>query len=75
MKSAYLRAWRAYQGWTQQQLADALGISVSRIIDYERGTTRGRETPAKIPRYIALALVALERMTEEERRRWLAPRE
>lgn len=58
-----LRAWRKRLGLSQVQAATALGLSVSRIIDYERGTTRGRENAAPIPRVVELACAAIEIQT------------
>lgn len=59
MTAAELRAWRAYRKWTQRELAHALGMSVSRIVDYEHGESRTDGRDAKIPRVVELALEAL----------------
>jgi DNA-binding XRE family transcriptional regulator len=60
MTSAELRQLRDELGLTQQQLADTLGISLSRLGDYERGRLRGgRRGSAAIPRAIELACEAL----------------
>lgn len=43
-------------GWSQQRLASALGMSLSRIADYERGVTRGANPrPVAIPQVVELA--------------------
>ena len=59
MTAADLRAWRAYRDMTQKQLADALGMSVSRIVDYEHGESRSTGRSADIPRVVELALLGL----------------
>jgi len=47
-------------GWSQQRLASALGMSLSRIADYERGVTRGANPrPVAIPQVVELACEAL----------------
>ena len=60
MTGAEMRALRTKLGWSQQRLASELGMSVSRIVDYERGTARGTGRPVVIPRVVELALQALE---------------
>jgi transcriptional regulator with XRE-family HTH domain len=60
-----LKAWRVRLGYTQAAAAEALGISVSQIIDYETGHKRGTDRPAVIPRVVALACQALEDLAEE----------
>lgn len=59
------RAWRKRLGLSQTAAAQALGLSVSRIIDYERGTTRGTEKPAPIPKHVALACLAIKHRLDE----------
>ena len=62
MTAEELRRLRADLGLTQQEMADALGISLSRLGDYERGRVRGKgrgDRSAVIPRYIELAVEAL----------------
>jgi hypothetical protein len=47
-------------GWSQQRLASALGMSLSRIADYERGVTRGANPrPVAIPQVVELACEVL----------------
>lgn len=48
-------------GMSRQQLANALGRSVSRLADYEAGYTRGRGNAAPIPYVVEMALAELER--------------
>ena len=65
MTSGDLRAWRVRHYLSRPALARALGISVSRLVDYETGVTRGRNTPAPIPRLLELALKGLEQEMRE----------
>ncbi len=60
MTAAEFKAWRLAHGMTQQQLADALGMSRSRILAYEQGKSRVPGAGAEIPRTVELALEALE---------------
>jgi hypothetical protein len=60
MVAADLLAYRKRFKLSRQRLGELLGISPSRLADYERGITRGRNTPAPIPRMVQLALEALE---------------
>jgi transcriptional regulator with XRE-family HTH domain len=64
MTGPEFRTWRARLGYTQAAAAEALGISVSQIADYESGTKRGTDRAAPIPRVIALACQALEDLKE-----------
>lgn len=64
MTNEELTALRERLGMTRQQLAAALDMSISRLTDYELGYTRGRKTPAAIPRTVELALAELERGTD-----------
>lgn len=59
MTGPEFRSWRKSLGMTQQRAAEALGISVSQIIDYEAGTKRGTDRPAPIPRVVELACAAI----------------
>lgn len=58
------RAWRRRLGFSQIEAAKALGLSESRIMDYEKGVTRGHERPAPVPRHVALACAAIENKLE-----------
>jgi len=52
-----LQSFRARMGWDQVELGRRLGLSSSRIRDYERGSTRGKDgRPAPIPRVVELAI-------------------
>jgi len=55
-----MREFREKLGWTQQRLATELGMSVSQIANYERGTVRSANRPVVIPKVVELALEALE---------------
>jgi transcriptional regulator with XRE-family HTH domain len=46
-------------GMSQQQAANALGISKSSVVNYETGSRREDERPVVIPRTIELACAAL----------------
>lgn len=59
MTAEQMRAWRALHGYTQRQLARAIGMSASRIIDYERGASRAPGRSATIPLYVELALAGM----------------
>ena len=63
-----LKELRARLKMTRRKLAEELGISTSRLIDFEMGFTRGRRTPAVIPRPIELALIEIARQREDVRR-------
>jgi transcriptional regulator with XRE-family HTH domain len=57
MTAAELVALRERLGWSKRETARRLGISVSRLADYEAGHTRGPKTrPAPIPRVVELAI-------------------
>ena len=50
------RHFRARMRWDRTELARQLGISPSRVADYEAGRTRGRiSRPAPIPKLVELA--------------------
>lgn len=55
-----MREFRNRLGWSQQKLATELGMSVSQIANYERGTARGTDRPVVIPKVVELAMEALE---------------
>ena len=64
-------ALRARFGWSRDELARRLGISSSRLIDYEAGQTRTNPPrPAPIPKVVELACHWLE-----EHARPLSPEE
>lgn len=43
------RKWRQETGLTLDEAANALGISRSRVVDYDQGAVRGRGTDATPP--------------------------
>jgi len=59
MKPEQFKAWRKKMGFTQQQAADALGLSIQALGNYERGTRYEDGREVKIPRSIALACSAV----------------
>lgn len=66
------KAWRNRMDFTQQQAADALGLSRDTIANYERGSRREDNRLVEIPRVVALACAAViagakpYKATEEE---------
>jgi len=60
MTGAEMKELRERLGWSQQRLATELGMSVSQISLYERGTIRKTGHPVAIPKVVELALEALE---------------
>jgi len=59
------REWRKGLGYSQQEAADALGISRSSVELYEAGRRRGADArPVEIPKTIALACAAVSRGLE-----------
>jgi len=76
MTSEEFRRWRALMGLTQQQAADALGMSKSTIENYEAGKRRDVDQAVEIPKVVALACAALQRdvggdpSLEQRVRRW-----
>ena len=60
MTAAELRAFRHRLGLTQPALAEALGVSRSRIADYESGGPRAQA----IPRVVELACEAIEHQAQ-----------
>jgi predicted transcriptional regulator len=59
MTAAQFRKWRQSLELTQAEAAEALGLSVSSISDYERGKKRGTDRAARVPQAVALACEAL----------------
>ena len=54
-----LKAWRKAQGWTLNEAAARLDISLSAYHQYETGRHKGSGTPVRIPGHIGLACAAL----------------
>jgi DNA-binding transcriptional regulator YiaG len=48
-----MRRLREKRGWTQQELADALGLHVNTVARLERGELRIREAVARLTRLVA----------------------
>ena len=59
MTNTELRAVRKRLGLTQAALAEALGISLSQLHNYERGSDRRTGAPCPVPRLVQLACRAL----------------
>ena len=59
MSPEAFKAWRRQMGLTQAGAAEALGISVPTVENYERGTRRENGNPVVIPKPVALACTAL----------------
>jgi len=53
------KAWRKAMGWNQTEAAEALGLSLGTIGNYERGSRREDGRPAPVPRTVALACAAV----------------
>jgi transcriptional regulator with XRE-family HTH domain len=53
------RAWRKGLGMSQREAAEALGISMSSVQLYERGSRREDGRPVEIPKTVALACSAV----------------
>ena len=64
MDATDFKAWRKARALTQRQMADMLGMSVSRIADYEAGESRAIGRSAEIPRVVELAMQALKPMLD-----------
>ena len=59
MTSEQFKQWRERMGMSQQDAADALGISKGSVINYENGARREDDRPVAIPRTVELACAAL----------------
>lgn len=60
MTPSELVSLRKRLGMSRPQFSEAIGISVSRLVDYETGITRGKvPRPCEIPKPIELACEAL----------------
>lgn len=54
------RRWREVMSFTQDQAADALGVSASQVKNWDAGEDRGRPgTPSEPGRAVRLAMAAL----------------
>jgi transcriptional regulator with XRE-family HTH domain len=59
MTSEQFKQWRDRTQMSQQEAADALGISKASVINYESGTRREDDRPVVIPKIVELACAAL----------------
>jgi DNA-binding XRE family transcriptional regulator len=55
------KEWRARMGFTQQQAADALDLSLSAVINYEKGVRRDDGAAVEIPFSVMTTCQVLER--------------
>jgi predicted transcriptional regulator len=60
MTSNEFREWRERLGLSKAAAARALGLSLSRVTDYEIGMKRGTDRAAPVPRVVELACRALQ---------------
>jgi len=58
MNGAEIREWRKRKGWTQEQLAMALGVARQTVIVWE-------QSESSLLRMLPLALAALENLPEK----------
>lgn len=59
MTPEQFKAWRKHMNLSQQEAADALGLSKGSVDLYERGRRREDERPVVIPKTVELACAAL----------------
>jgi transcriptional regulator with XRE-family HTH domain len=59
MTSEQFKDWRERMGLSQQEAAEALGISKGSVINYESGIRREDDRPVTIPRTVELACAAV----------------
>jgi transcriptional regulator with XRE-family HTH domain len=59
MTNEQFRQWRERMRMSQQEAADALGISKGSVVNYENGARREDDRPVTIPRTVELACAAL----------------
>jgi transcriptional regulator with XRE-family HTH domain len=59
MTSEQFKQWRERMRMSQQEAADALGISKGSVVNYENGSRREDERPVTIPRAVEFACAAL----------------
>lgn len=67
---AAMKEWRKRMEWRQTQAARQLGLGVSSISTYEQGKRADSDKPVKIPRVVALAMMALEKLTHKDFSDW-----
>jgi len=59
MKPDHLRAWQKQMNFTQQQAAEALGVSLAAYKDWLRGLSRNSRMPVFIDKRTGLACAAI----------------
>jgi len=59
MKNEQFKTWRKKMNLSQRQAADALGLSIQALGNYERGSRYEDGREVKIPKSIALACSAI----------------
>lgn len=59
MTNEEFKQWRERSQLSQQEAADALGISKGSVVNYENGSRREDDRPVAIPKTIELACAAL----------------
>ena len=62
------RLWRKRLDWKRHEAAKKLGMSYGSIQHYEKGLRR--EGKVLIPRVVALAMIALEKLTHRDFSDW-----
>jgi DNA-binding XRE family transcriptional regulator len=61
MENEEFKNWRTRMGFTQQQAADALDLSLSAVVNYEKGVRRDDGAPVEIPFSVMTTCLGLER--------------
>jgi DNA-binding XRE family transcriptional regulator len=59
MTPEQFKSWRVEMGFTQDEAAEALGVSKATIGNYDKGIRREDGRPVVIPKTVALACAAL----------------
>lgn len=59
MAGTHFRRWRLEMEMTQDQAAQALGVSVSQVKNWDAGQDRARGTPAAPPLAVRIVMRAL----------------
>lgn len=60
MTNEELKEWREKNGLTQVKAGELIGVKGQTVRQWEAGRYYGTHKPLKIPRYIALAIAALD---------------
>lgn len=61
MQNAEFKSWRARMGFTQEQAAERLGLSLGTIVNYEKGVRRDDRSEVAIPLSVMLTCRNMER--------------